>query len=179
MSRIGKAPIPVPGSVKITISGRTVTAQGPKGKLSWEHPECIAVEVKDDHIHCTRSSDQDAAMHGTTRALINNLVVGVSEGFKRNMKIVGTGYRAKLEGKKLVLTVGYSHPVELDVPEGLEIADVSKKGDSFVIQGADKRLLGAFAAKVREVRPPEPYKGKGIRYADEHVRTKQGKKVGA
>jgi len=179
MSRIGKAPVPIPGQVKISISGQTIAVQGPKGKLQWDYPECIAVEIKDNEIHCTRSKEDDAAMHGTTRALINNMVVGVSDGFKRAMQIVGTGYRAKLEGKKIILTVGYSHLVELEIPEGLEIVDLSKKGDAFTIQGADRQLLGAFAAKVRKVRPPEPYKGKGIRYKNEYVRTKQGKKVGA
>jgi large subunit ribosomal protein L6 len=179
MSRIGRAPVPIPAKVEVKISGRTVTVKGPLGSLSWEHPECIAVEIKDGAVTCQRSKEQDIALHGTTRALIRNMVVGVSEGFRRGMQIVGTGYRAKIEGKKLVLSVGHSHPVELEIPQGLEVVDLSKKGDEFAIVGADKRQLGEFAAKVRAVRPPEPYKGKGIRYKEEHVRTKQGKKVGA
>ena len=179
MSRIGKAPVQIPDKVEVKIDRRNVTVKGPKGTLSWEHPECIKVEVKDKAIICTRSKDADAPLHGTTRALINNMVVGVSTGFRREMQIVGTGYRAKLEGKKLVLTVGFSHPVELEIPAGVEVTDVSKKGDEFAICGANKQVVGEFAALVRRVRPPEPYKGKGIRYKTEHVRTKQGKKVGA
>jgi len=179
MSRIGKAAVKIPAKVEVKIDRRKVTVKGPKGTLSWEHPDAIGVEVKDGTVVCTRTSDEDAALHGTTRALINNMVTGVSAGFRREMLIVGTGYRAKVEGGKLVLNVGYSHPVELDIPKGLEVGDVSKKGDEFAISGADKQLVGSFAALVRRVRPPEPYKGKGIRYKTEHVRTKQGKKVGA
>lgn len=179
MLRIGKAPVKLPDKVEVKISSRVVTVKGPNGTLSWEHPACIEVEVKDGEVVCTRSRDEDAALHGTTRALINNMVTGVSAGFGEVMQVVGTGYRAKVEGNKLVLNVGYSHPVELEIPKGVEVKDVSKKGDEFTIFGADKQIVGEFAALVRRQRPPEPYKGKGVRYKKEHVRTKQGKKVGA
>lgn len=179
MSRIGKAPVRIPAKVEVKVDRRKVTVKGPKGTLTWEHPEVIGVEVKDGCVVCTRSRDDDAALHGTTRALINNMVAGVSTGFRREMQIVGTGFRAKVESGKLVLTVGFSHPVELDIPKGIDVGDVSKKGDEFAISGSDKQLVGSFAALVRRVRPPEPYKGKGIRFKNEHVKTKQGKKVGA
>ena len=179
MSRIGRAPVKIPEQVEVKLDRRKVDVKGPRGSLSWEHPECISVEVKDGEVLCSREKDIDAPLHGTTRAIINNMVVGVSEGFRRNLKIVGTGYRAKLDGSKLVLSVGYSHPVELEIPKGVEVLDMNKKGDEFSIFGIDKQKVGAFAALIRRVRPPEPYKGKGVRYKDENVRTKQGKKVGA
>lgn len=179
MSRIGKAPVIIPDKVEVKISGRTVTVKGPKGTLHWEHPAFITVEIKDHTVLCSRARDDDAAMHGTTRALINNMVRGVSVGFQKAMQIVGTGFKATVEGKKLVLNVGYSHKVELVIPEGIQILDMSKKSDEFTVFGPDKRLVGWFADQIRRVRPPEVYKGKGIRYKAEHVRTKQGKKVGA
>ena len=179
MSRIGKAPVNLPDKVEVKLSGRTVSVKGPKGALTWEHPASIKVEIKDRQVVCMRSRDEDAAMHGTTRALINNMVKGVSVGFQKAMQIVGTGFRANVEGKKLVLNVGFSHKVELDIPEGIQILDMTKKNDEFTVFGPDKHLVGWFADQIRRVRPPEPYKGKGIRYKLEHVRTKQGKKVGA
>jgi large subunit ribosomal protein L6 len=179
MSRIGKQPVVIPASVDVKISGRTVTVKGPKGTLTFDHSDQVTVKVDGKEVICERSSDAQAPIHGTTRAIINNMVVGVSEGFKKEMQIVGTGYRMSVSGSTLTLNVGYSNPVEMAIPKGIEITDVSKKGDLFTICGFDKQLLGEFASQVRKVRPPEPYKGKGIRYKSEHVKTKQGKKVGA
>lgn len=179
MSRIGKQAVIVPSGVDVKISGRTITVKGPKGTLNWEYSPKVTVKQEGNEIQCERISEDDSALHGTTRALINNMVKGVSEGFKKEMAIVGTGYKMSVAGSKLTINVGYSNPVIMDIPKGLEIADVSKKGDAFSICGFDKQLVGEFAAQVRKVRPPEPYKGKGIRYKTEHVRTKQGKKVGA
>ena len=179
MSRIGKQPVVVPSTVDVKISGRTITVKGPKGTLSWEHSPQVTVKCDGKVVNCERVSDEHSALHGTTRALINNMVKGVSEGFKKEMHIVGTGYKMSVAGAKLTINVGYSNPVIMDIPKGLEITDVSKKGDFFSIVGFDKQLVGEFASQVRKVRPPEPYKGKGIRYKAEHVRTKQGKKVGA
>jgi len=179
MSRIGKQPVTVPSTVDVKISGRTITIKGPKGSLSWEHSPKITVKQEGAQIICERLSLEDSALHGTTRALISNMVTGVSVGFKKEMQIVGTGYKMSVAGSKLTINVGYSNPVLMDIPKGLEITNIGKKGDSFSIVGFDKQLVGEFAAQVRKVRPPEPYKGKGIRYKTEHVRTKQGKKVGA
>jgi len=179
MSRIGRQPVVIPSGVDVKISGRSVTVKGPKGTLTFEHTAVITVKVEGTEVVCTRKSDADSALHGTTRSIINGMVIGVSQGFKKEMQIVGTGYRCAVSGSKLTLNVGYSNPVEMQIPKGLEITDVSKKGDFFTISGFDKQLLGEFAANVRKVRPPEPYKGKGIRYKAEHVKTKQGKKVGA
>jgi large subunit ribosomal protein L6 len=179
MSRIGRQAIVVPSSVDVKISGRLITVKGPKGTLSWEHSPKVTVSHEGAIIKCDRASENDSALHGTTRALINNMVVGVSDGFKKEMVIVGTGYKMSVAGTKLTINVGYSNPVVMDVPQGLEITDIGKKGDTFSICGFDKQLVGEFASQVRKVRPPEPYKGKGIRYKTEQVRIKQGKKVGA
>ena len=162
MSRIGKQPVVFPTSVDVKISGRTITVKGPRGTLTFDHSPEISVKVEGNEVICERSTDLQAAIHGTTRAIVNNMVVGVSEGFKKDMQIVGTGYKMSVAGSKLTLNVGYSNPVEMEIPKGLEIIDVSKKGDLFTISGFDKQLLGEFASQVRKVRPPEPYKGKGI-----------------
>ena len=131
MSRIGKQPVTVPSTVDVKISGRTITIKGPKGTLNWEHSPKVTVKHEGTQIICERISNDDSALHGTTRALINNMVKGVSEGFKKEMQIVGTGYKMSVAGSKLTINVGYSNPVLMDIPKGLEIADVSKKGDSF------------------------------------------------
>ena len=174
MSRIGKKPIAVPAGVEVKVDGSTVTVKGPKGTLTQDvHPN-ITVKVEGAEVICERPNDQkqNRAYHGLYRALIANMVKGVSEGFSKVLEINGVGYRAAVSGNTLNLTVGYSHPVEMAVPEGLT-AEVN--GNKITISGADKQKVGQFAAEIREKRPPEPYKGKGIKYADEHIRRKEGK----
>lgn len=186
MSRIGKKPIMIPAGVKIEQKGQAIKVEGPLGKLQMDcHPRInVKVESSDGQIivENDRPKDrQNRQLHGTMRALIANMVTGVSKGFERKMEIYGTGYNVKEQGGKLVLQVGFSHPVELPIPKGLKVAiDVAAtRGNDvpakFAVSGIDKRLLGQFAADIRKVRPPEPYKGKGIRYADEQVRRKVGK----
>ena len=176
MSRIGRMPITVPAGVEVTIEENNfVTVKGPKGTLTQAlHPEMI-LEQEGNVITVKRPSDDKAhcALHGMTRALLHNMVVGVNEGFKKELEINGVGYRAAKEGNKLVLTVGYSHPVEMPEIDGITI-DVPAQ-NKIVISGPDKQKVGQFAAEVREKRPPEPYKGKGIKYVDETIRRKVGK----
>ncbi|MFD2680984.1 50S ribosomal protein L6 [Bacillus seohaeanensis] len=176
MSRVGKKPIEVPSDVTITISeNNTVTVKGPKGELSRTFNPDIKVEMEENILNITRPSDakDHRALHGTTRALIANMVEGVSKGYERNLELIGVGYRAQKQGTKLVLNVGYSHPVEIEPEEGLEIDVPSNTKVS--IKGIDKERVGALAANIRAVRAPEPYKGKGIRYEGEYVRRKEGK----
>jgi large subunit ribosomal protein L6 len=175
MSRIGRAPIQVPAGVEVKINGNVIEVKGPKGQLSREfHPE-MNVELADGSIVVTRPSDekQHRSLHGLTRTLIANMVKGVTEGFTRNLEIVGVGYRAAKQGNKLVLTVGYSHPVEIDPAPGIEIEVPTPTKIS--VKGIDKELVGQTAANIRDVRRPEPYLGKGIRYEGERVRRKAGK----
>ena len=187
MSRIGKKPIAIPGGVKVEQKGLKVKITGPKGTLEMEcHPE-IEMKVDNDAV-VVNNPDQDdrikKALHGTMRALVNNMVVGVTQGFEKKMQIFGTGYNVKEQGGKLVLNVGYCHPVELKVPKSVsvDIKTPATRGNDvpalFSLSGPDKQELGQFAAVVRKVRPPEPYQGKGIRYADEHVVRKVGKALG-
>jgi large subunit ribosomal protein L6 len=180
MSRIGKLPVTVPDKVTVKVEKHLVTVKGPKGTLSQQFRTSVDIAVDGGKVVVTRPDDRPAtrAMHGLVRAMINNMVVGVTKEFERQLDLVGVGYRAKTEGKNLVLNVGYSHPVEMAVPEGLRVT-AAPKGDNVVITGADKQVVGEFAAKVRRIRPPEVYKGKGIRYHEEQVKTKVGKKVGA
>ncbi|RMF13456.1 MAG: 50S ribosomal protein L6 [Candidatus Dadabacteria bacterium] len=175
MSRIGTRAINVPDGVDITVSGRDITVKGKKGQLDWVLPEGIQVEQDGQELRVTRERDhrEARAFHGLSRALIANMVHGVSEGFSRTLKIEGVGYRAALKGKALELSVGYSHPVSYPVPEGITI-DVPDQ-TTIRISGIDKQKVGQVAAEIRKVRPPEPYKGKGIRYEDERVRRKAGK----
>lgn len=175
MSRVGRMPIDIPAGVKVSLDGHVITVKGPKGELTRTlHPD-IAVKVEDNVITVTRPSDEKVhrALHGLTRALVANMVTGVTEGFKKALEIQGVGYRAQMKGKKLALTLGFSHPLELDAPEGITIECPS--ATQIVISGANKEHVGEFAAKVRGYREPEPYKGKGIRYVGEHVRRKAGK----
>jgi len=175
MSRIGRAPIQVPAGVEVKINGNVIEVKGPKGQLSREfHPQ-MKVELADGSIVVTRPSDekQHRSLHGLTRTLIANMVKGVTEGFTRNLEIVGVGYRAAKQGSKLVLTVGYSHPVEIDPAPGIEIEVPTPTKIS--VKGIDKELVGQTAANIRDVRRPEPYLGKGIRYEGERVRRKAGK----
>ena len=175
MSRIGKMPITLPAGVSAKIDGHTVEVKGPKGTLTREFSPKIDIEMEDNVFRVIRHSDEpsERALHGLTRALLNNMVVGVNTGFEKKLNLVGVGYRAAMNGNKLALTVGKSHPVEMDPGEDLKVE--TPQPNIIVISGIDKEKVGAFAAVVREVRPPEPYKGKGIKYADEVIRRKAGK----
>ena len=168
-------PIPLPQGVEATVSGRRVTVKGPRGELAQEVDPDMRVEVRDGHLLVVRPSDQPRhrAMHGLTRALLANMVTGVSEGFSKQLEMQGVGYRVQMQGSDLVLAVGYSHPVHVAPPAGIEFeVDGTSK---ITIKGVNKQLVGQVAADVRKIRPPEPYKGKGIRYAGEYVRRKAGK----
>ena len=177
MSRIGNKSISLPSGVSVELNEHVLTVKGPKGTLSYEFPKNISVELKDNTIHFTRPDNEKEtrSLHGTARALVNNMVKGVNEGFEKVLEIVGTGYRAQLQGKKLVVQAGYSHPVELDIPEGLTITVPNPT--EIHVAGCDKQLVGQFAADVRIIRKPEPYKGKGIHYHGEYIRRKEGKKA--
>ena len=183
MSRIGKKPIPIPAGAEVKIDGRKVTVKGPKGTLSWEHPKGIKTVIEDNLVKVSRDNDtkQLRAFHGLTRALINNMVVGVTKGFEKKLEIYGMGYNCDVKGNTFVLNIGFCHPVEFEIPAGIEV-DIKIKAArgnedpaKLTIKGIDKQLVGEFAAKIRRVRPPEPYKGKGIRYEDEYVIRKEGK----
>ncbi|KLV24144.1 50S ribosomal protein L6 [Niallia circulans] len=175
MSRVGKKPIEVPAGVTVTIDKSTVTVKGPKGELTRTFNSDIAISLEENVINVTRPSDvkEHRALHGTTRALLSNMVEGVSKGFERGLELIGVGYRAQKQGNKLVLNVGYSHPVEIEPEAGIEIEVPS--ATKVVVKGTSKERVGALAANIRDVRPPEPYKGKGIRYEGEYVRRKEGK----
>ena len=175
MSRIGRLPIAIPAGVDVTIDGRTVTVKGPKGQLSRElHPD-IAVSREDGSIVVTRPTEQKVhkQLHGLTRTLVNNMVVGVTDGYRKGLEITGVGYRATKNGEKLQLSLGYSHPIEIDPPKGIsfEVENPTR----LAVVGIDKELVGQVAAQVRATRKPEPYKGKGVRYAGEVIRRKAGK----
>ncbi len=175
MSRIGKLPIAIPAGVKISLNGNNISVTGPKGTLAQDFHERISVAVEAEQIVVTRPSDekQDRALHGLVRALINNMVVGVTDGFKRDLEINGVGYRAEISGKILTLSLGFSHPVVYELPEGISV-EVEKQ-TKLSVSGIDKQLVGSAAAKIRSFREPEPYKGKGIKYADERIVRKAGK----
>ena len=175
MSRIGKRPIAIPAGVDCKIDGQTITVKGPKGTLSYEVNKNIAIELKDGVITMTRPNDskENRALHGLSNSLVTNMVKGVTEGFKKELVVNGVGYRVQKQGKDLVMNLGYSHQVIMTEEEGITI-DVPNP-NSIIISGADKQKVGQFAAKVREKRPPEPYKGKGIKYVDEHIIRKEGK----
>ena len=175
MSRIGKKPIDIPAGVEVKVDGQTVTVKGPKATLTRTvHPNMtVKVDGAVMTVERPNDSNQNKALHGLTRALLHNMVVGVNDGFTKELEINGVGYRAAAQGKTLTLTVGYSHPVEMEVPEGLTVETPTP--NKIVVTGADKQAVGQFAAEIREKRPPEPYKGKGIKYADEHIRRKEGK----
>lgn len=175
MSRIGKQPISVPSGVEVKCADATVSVKGPKGQLSGRIPTQIGLAVEDGVIRLSRPDDKkdSRALHGLARALVANMVTGVTTGFAKELEIEGVGYRGEVKGKSLNLALGFSHPVEIPVPEGIK---VSMDGNTKIrIEGIDKQLVGQFAADIRGIRPPEPYKGKGIRYANEHVRRKVGK----
>ncbi|MDQ0228309.1 50S ribosomal protein L6 [Metabacillus niabensis] len=176
MSRIGKKPLEIPAGVTVTIADdNTVTVKGPKGELTRTFNSDIKISLEDNVLTVSRPSDvkEHRALHGTTRSLLGNMVEGVSKGFERGLELIGVGYRASKSGNKLVLNVGYSHPVEITPEAGIEIEVPSQT--KVLVKGTDKERVGAIAANIRDVRPPEPYKGKGIRYEGEHVRRKEGK----
>ena len=175
MSRVGKAPIELPSGVEVTVNDTVVSVKGPKGDLSETLDSRITTAVDDGVVTLTRADEEreTRALHGLSRALVNNMVIGVFEGYQKELTAVGVGYRAALKGKTLELQVGFSHPVTVEAPDGIEF-EVPEPTKIFV-RGIDKQLVGQVAANVRAVRPPEPYKGKGIRYVDEHVRRKAGK----
>jgi large subunit ribosomal protein L6 len=176
MSRIGKLPVAVPNGVDVTIDGRTVTVKGPKGTLTHTVAEPIAVDRDDDGtIHVTRPDDErySRAMHGLSRTLVNNLVVGVTAGYEKRMEIHGVGYRVALKGSTLEFALGYSHPVSVAAPDGITF--VVENPTRFTVKGIDKQLVGEIAANIRKLRKPDPYKGKGVRYAGENIRRKVGK----
>lgn len=175
MSRVGKMPIPLPKGVDVAIDGNTVRIKGPKGELKREIPGDISLSVDNGAVSVHRPGDEPVqrGMHGLTRTLVANMVQGVSAGFEKVLQVTGVGYRAALQGSKLVLTVGYSHPVEIEPPAGVTIEVPAPT--RIIVKGADKELVGAVAADIRAVRKPEPYKGKGIRYEGEYVRRKAGK----
>jgi len=176
MSRIGNAPIEVPSGVDVSVSGNVFKAKGSKGELSFGLPEKINVKVEESTISVSRIDDQgeSKALHGLSRALLNNMVIGVSEGFKKELEIVGVGYRAKAQGKnKLELLLGFSHPINYEAPEGIEF-DVPEP-TKITVSGIDKQIVGQVAAEIRSYRPPEPYKGKGVKYVGERILRKAGK----
>ncbi|KAA3646989.1 MAG: 50S ribosomal protein L6 [Chloroflexi bacterium] len=176
MSRVGKMPVEIPSGVEVKVNGTQVSVKGPKGQLEHTFPEVVGIAIEDGSVNVTRESDDKfvRSMHGTARAVISNMVVGVSEGFFKELEIQGVGYRAELQGKNLILNVGFSHPVEFVPPEGISF-EVEGRNDQIKVLGYDKQAVGQLAAEIRNTRPPEPYKGKGIRYKGEYVRRKAGK----
>lgn len=176
MSRIGKKPVPVPSGVTATINGQDVIVKGPKGELSFVVNDLVSVEMTDEGIRLDPRNQTKAArsMWGMSRTMVANLITGVTTGFEKQLAITGVGYRAQVQGKTLNLALGFSHDVKFDIPEGVEIK--CPKPTEIVINGINKQQIGQVAANIREYRPPEPYKGKGIRYADEHIVRKEGKK---
>ena len=177
MSRIGKKPVDIPAGVKVTLNDGVITVEG-KSKLAMPLPPHVAVEIKENQLLVTQADDtrNAGAMHGLARSLINNMVIGVTAGFRKELAIVGIGYKAALSGKKLTLSLGYSHTIEFPVPEGITLTVTPE--NKIIVEGADKQLVGETAAEIRRFRPPEPYKGKGIRYVDERIVLKEGKSVG-
>lgn len=176
MSRIGRMPVEIPGGVQVDLKGSLVRIKGPKGELQRSFSPTIGIALENNQLVITRKSDHPAerALHGTTRAVLANMVHGVSKGFEVALQVEGVGYRAEMEGKKLVLYVGYSHPVKIDPPEGISF-ESDAKARQIKVLGFDKEAVGQTAANIRNVRPPEPYHGKGLRYVGEHVRRKAGK----
>ena len=173
MSRIGKKPIPLPQGVKVQLSASAVEVQGPKGKLSIRIPDGIRFEQKDGVLNALRESDDHRALHGLARALVANAVHGVTQGFKKDLEIVGVGYRAEVKGKTVVFSLGYSHPIEFPIPEGIQIA--IEKQTRLSVTGADRAQVGQVTANIRSLRPPDPYKQKGIRITGQRLKKKAGK----
>lgn len=175
MSRVGNRVLNIPAGVTVSTDNNIVTVKGPKGELSTEINKNITVEIAENEVKLTRKNDNFKNFHGTANANINNMIVGVTEGFEKKLECVGVGYRFQLKGSDLVVTAGYSHPVIVKIPEGISLEVPSNT--ELLIKGINKQQVGEFAANVRKIREPEPYKGKGIRYTDEHIRRKEGKKA--
>lgn len=177
MSRLGKKPVPIPPGVTVTVSGSSISVKGPKGELSQTFPDCITMTVDGSQVQVqrTREDDQAKAMHGTARSLIMNMMIGVTQGYTKELEIEGVGYKVNLQGKKLVMSLGFSHPVEYTIPDGVKVTVT--EGTKITVTGCDKHLVGEVAARIRAYHPPEPYKGKGIRLKGEYVRRKAGKTV--
>ena len=175
MSRIGKKPIPRPAGVKYKVEGNTVLVEGPKGKVSALIAEGISIKTADGHMELERASDEKAALHGLTRALVNNAVLGVTKGWTKELDIVGIGYRAEMKGKgTVVFTLGYSHPIEFPLPAGIDVA-IDPKQTHLTVTGVDRQKVGQVAADMRSLRKPDPYKNKGVRYSNERLKKKAGK----
>lgn len=177
MSRIGKKPVQIPSSVNVEVNGQKITVKGLKGECSYVIPDCISVQKVDSEINVSRAIETkfSKAMFGTARSLINNMIVGVNSGYKKDLIIEGVGYKAQLKGKEIVLSLGYSHDIIYEIPEGINV-DI-QGGTNVSIEGIDKQLVGQVAARIRDYSPVEPYKGKGVRYSNEQVRRKEGKAV--
>ncbi|MDH4473165.1 MAG: 50S ribosomal protein L6 [Fluviicola sp.] len=182
MSRIGKSPVTIPSGVEVKVEGSTVSVKGPKGQLQQELDSCVTINIEGSEITFTRASDapDHRAKHGLYRSLINNMIVGVSEGYKKEMEVIGVGYRATATGQLLELSLGYSHPIAIELPKEIKVSADTQKGKAPVVtlESYDKQLLGQVAAKIRSLRKPEPYKGKGIRFMGEEIRRKAGKSAG-
>lgn len=176
MSRIGKKPVEIPSGVEVKIEANNISLKGPKGSLNWSYPKEVKVSVEGDKVIVAREGDSknEKSLHGLTRSLIANMITGVSQGYQRVLEIHGIGYRAQVQANKVILTLGYSHPVEYQLPEGIS-ATVDQKQTTITLTGTDKYLIGQVAANLRALRPPDPYKGKGIRYAGERLKLKVGK----
>ena len=177
MSRIGKLPVAIPAKVKVDVKGQKILVEGPKGKLDFELPRRTAAKVQDGHVIVSRDGDDDQskALHGLSRAIINNMVKGVSEGFVRKLEIQGVGFKAAVQGKSVAMTLGYSHPINYLIPDQVKVT--VEENTKITIEGPDKQAVGQVASELRAYYPPEPYKGKGVRYAGEHVKRKEGKTV--
>jgi large subunit ribosomal protein L6 len=175
MSRIGKKPIPIPDRVKVELAGGCISVEGPKGKLSLRLHHSMMVKAEDKFLQCLRPSDSKLhrSLHGLTRTLVSNMLEGVTKGFEKKLEMIGVGYRASVQGKNLTLNLGYSHPIVFPIPEGIKIGVESQ--NLLTVSGPDKQQVGEVSAKIRSLRPPEPYKGKGVKYADERIRRKAGK----
>jgi large subunit ribosomal protein L6 len=174
MSKIGKKPIPIPDNVNVELKGNSITVKGPKGVLTWEFHPLMDVKIIDKNIIVQRPNDEKfyKALHGTTRQIINNMIIGVTQGYRKVLLVEGMGYKVSMEGKKLVLNVGYSHPVHYIPPEGV---NVKVEGNKIIVEGIDKQKVGEVAACIRKIKEPDPYKGKGIRYEGERIKLKPGK----
>ena len=175
MSSIGNRIISIPAGVTVTEENGVVTVKGPKGELKQNVLKDISMKVEDNQVKLERANENAKAMHGTMNSLVNNMIIGVTKGYEKGLEIIGVGYRFNVQGKKLVISAGYSHPVNMQIPEGITVE--ANGNTEITVKGIDKVLVGEFAANIRKVRKPEPYKGKGIRYKDEHVRRKEGKKA--
>src|SRR5688572_14376494 len=177
MSRIGKQPITIPPKVKVEVKGQQVVVEGPKGKLNWELPRRTSLKVEKDKVVVSRQGDdaQAKALHGLSRALVNNMVRGVSEGFVKKLEIQGVGFKAAVQGKSVNLSLGYSHPIVYPIPDQIKVT--VEENTKLTIEGPNKERVGQVAAEIRSYYPPEPYKGKGVKYADEHIVRKEGKTV--